>query len=69
MLGALEHFRQVCAFEKPKRELENHKRFEDLLLKMDPKYLHWMVSDGTQKLTLISRRLRKLLERSVSICM
>lgn len=44
---------RFALLRNPKRELENHKRFEDLLLKMDPKYLHWMVSDGTQKLTLI----------------
>mgnify|MGYP005772592165 FL=1 len=37
----------------PDRELLNHKQFEKQLLNMEPKYLHWIVSDGTQKLTLI----------------
>lgn len=35
------------------QEFINHKQFEKLLFNMEPKYLHWIVSDGTQKLTLI----------------
>ena len=34
-------------------ELLNHKEFEKQLSYMDSKYLHWIVSDATQKLTLI----------------
>lgn len=31
----------------------NHKIYENHILKIDTKYLHWTVSGGTQKLTLI----------------
>lgn len=34
-------------------EYKNHKLFEKQILSMDPKYIHWLVSDATQKLTLI----------------
>lgn len=34
-------------------ELTNHKLFEKQILEMNPKYLHWIVSDGTQQMTLI----------------
>lgn len=32
---------------------KNHQLFGKLVLSMDPKYIHWLVSDATQKLTLI----------------
>lgn len=35
-------------------EYRNHKLFEKKLMHMDEKYLHWIVSDGTQKLTLLT---------------
>lgn len=34
-------------------ELVNHKLFENQILNMDVKYLHWIVSDCTQKMTLL----------------
>ena len=44
---------RLAMLRSPDRELLNHKQFEKQLLNMEPKYLHWIVSDGTQKLTLI----------------
>jgi hypothetical protein len=42
----------LAILKKPNDELINHKLFEKQLLQMDSKYLHWIVSDGTQKMTL-----------------
>ena len=44
---------RLAMLRNPELELLNHKQFEKHLLNMEPKYLHWIVSDGTQKLTLI----------------
>ncbi len=44
---------RFAMLRKAHQLLLNHKRFEKQLLNMEPKYLHWIVSDGTQKLTLI----------------
>ena len=38
---------------KSQEQLINHKLFEKQLLQMDKQYLHWIVSDGTQKMTLL----------------
>jgi len=42
----------LACLRKSKLEYKNHKVFEQKILSMDKKYLHWLVSDGTQKLTL-----------------
>lgn len=44
----------LAMLRKPDDELANHKLFEKHILQMDSKYLHWIVSDATQKLTLIA---------------
>jgi hypothetical protein len=43
----------LAMLRKPDDELANHKLFEKHILQMDSKYLNWIVSDGTQKMTLI----------------
>lgn len=43
----------LAMLRKPNDELINHKLFEKQILKMKSKYLHWIVSDGTQKMTLM----------------
>ena len=43
----------LAMLRKSQEQLINHKLFEKQLLQMDKQYLHWMVSDGTQKMTLL----------------
>lgn len=43
----------LAMLRKSDNELDNHKLFEKQILQMDSKYLHWIVSDGTQKMTLM----------------
>lgn len=43
----------LALLRKSNDELLNHKKFENQLSLMDKKYLFWIVSDATQKLTLL----------------
>ena len=43
----------LAMLRKSQEQLINHKLFEKQLLQMDKQYLHWIVSDGTQKMTLL----------------
>lgn len=43
----------LASMKNSNDELINHKLFEKQILMMDYKYLHWIVSDATQKMTLI----------------
>lgn len=42
----------LAMLRKSEEQYENHKLFDAHLLKMDEKYLHWLTSDVTQKMTL-----------------
>lgn len=43
----------LAMLRKSQEQFINHKLFEKQLLQMDKQYLHWIVSDGTQKMTLL----------------
>lgn len=42
----------LAMLRMPEEEMENHKEFEKQVLKMNPKYLYWPVTDSTQRATL-----------------
>lgn len=43
----------LAMLRKPQEEFINHKLFEQQLSQMDKQYLYWIVSDGTQHMTLL----------------
>ena len=43
---------ELALMRKQEEQYANHQLFEKHILSMDEKYLHWLTSDGTQKLNL-----------------